>query len=487
LESNIKVDVVVIGGGITGITAAYLLKKAGKTVALIERDRFAKADTGHTTAHVTFVTDERLQRLVKDFGRDHAQAVWDAGRASMQQIADLVKQESIDCEFSWVPAYLHLARDQKDDQKEIKALQEDAKLASELGFECSFIDKAPLVGMPAVRFPDQAKFHPVKYLSALLEAIPGKGSHIYEESEAEEITDAPLSVRVNGHTISCGYIIISTHVPLQGKAGTLSAGLFQSKLFPYSTYAVGARLKKGTAEEASYWDTADPYNYLRIDRHARHDYAILGGEDHKTGQETDPEACFSRLEEKLTRLFRGAEIDYRWTGQVIETNDGLPFIGETADKQFVGTGYAGNGMTFGNLAAMMSVDRLLGRKNPWQDLFDVSRKKIKGGTWDYLKENLDYPYYFLRDRLASAEGDSVESLKPGQGKVLKLNGQKVAAYRNPNGKVTRLSPYCTHMGCLVRWNAADSSWDCPCHGSRFKATGDVIGGPAEAPLDKVEK
>jgi glycine/D-amino acid oxidase-like deaminating enzyme/nitrite reductase/ring-hydroxylating ferredoxin subunit len=486
LAADLKVDVAVIGGGITGITAAYLLKQAGKTVALLERDRFAKADTGHTTAHLTYVTDVRLQRLVKDFGRDHAQAVWDAGRAAMNQISDLVHAEGIDCDFSLVPGYLHEPVDQ-DDEKEVKSLQEDARLAEELGFDGKFVDNAPLVGKPAVRFANQAKFHPVKYLAALVESIPGKGSHVYEETESEEITDAPLSVKANGHTISCGYIIIATHVPLQGKTGTLSAGLFQSKLSLYSTYAIGARLKRGSVQEASYWDTADPYNYLRIDRHPRHDYAIFGGEDHKTGQESDPESCFTRLEEKLAKLLAGAEVDYRWTGQVVETNDGLPYIGETADKQFVATGFSGNGMTFGTLAAMMALDRVTGRKNPWQDLFDVSRKKLKGGTWDYLKENIDYPYYFLRDRLISAEGATVDALKPGEGKILKLDGERVAAYRNPNGKVTRLSPYCTHMGCLVHWNAADSTWDCPCHGSRFKPTGDVIGGPAEAPLDKAGK
>ncbi len=486
LESNIKVDVAIIGGGITGITAAYLLKKAGKTVALLERDRFARADTGHTTAHLTYVTDLRLQRLVKDFGRDHAQAVWDAGRAGMNKISDMIEAEGIDCDFSWIPGYLHEPVDQ-DDAKEVKSLEEDAELATDLGFDGTFVKNAPLVGKPAVRFANQAKFHPLKYLGALLEKIPGKGSHIYEQSEAEEISDSPLSIKVNGHTVSCGYILIATHVPLQGKTGTLSAGLFQSKIFPYSSYAIGARLKHGTAQEASYWDTGDPYNYLRIDRHPRHDYAIFGGEDHKTGQETDPEACFTRLEEKLTKLLPGAEIDYRWTGQVIETNDGLPYMGETAEKQFVATGFSGNGMTFGTLAAMMALDRVTGHKNPWQDLFDVSRKKIKGGTWDYLKENIDYPYYYLRDRLASAEGNSVDSLKPGEGKILKLDGKRIAAYRNPNGKVTQLSPYCTHMGCLVRWNAADSTWDCPCHGSRFKATGDVLGGPAETPLDKIDK
>jgi Rieske Fe-S protein len=226
---------------------------------------------------------------------------------------------------------------------------------------------------------------------------------------------------------------------------------------------------------------------LRIDRHPRYDYAILGGEDHKTGQEADPESCFARLEAKLTQLLPGAAVDHKWTGQVIETNDGLPYIGETGEKQFVATGFAGNGMTFGTLGAMMATDRILGRKNPWQELFDVGRNKLKGGTWDYLKENIDYPYYYLRDRLTSAQGDSVESLKKGDGAILKIGGKRVAAYRNPNGSVSQLSPVCTHMGCLVRWNPADTTWDCPCHGSRFKPAGDVIAGPAETPLEKIDK
>jgi glycine/D-amino acid oxidase-like deaminating enzyme/nitrite reductase/ring-hydroxylating ferredoxin subunit len=487
LESNCKVDVAIVGGGITGITAAYLLKKAGRTVALIERDRFAKADTGHTTAHHIYVTDIRLPRLTKDFGRDHAQGAWDAGRAAINQIADLVETVAIDCDFRWVPGFLHAPVDSDDDEKQKKDLEPDAKLAAELGFPCKLIDAAPLVYKPAVRFANQAKFHPIKYLAALMETIPGKGSHLFENSEATEFKDELLSIGVNDHTVKCDYIILATHVPLMGETGLLSASLFQTKLFLYSSYAVGARLKKGAAQEASYWDTADPYNYLRIDRHARNDYAILGGEDHKTGQESDTDACYARLEERLKKLLPGAEIDYRWTGQVVETNDGLPFIGETAERQFVATGFAGNGMTFGTLGAMMAVDRVLGRKNPWEDLFDVGRKKIKGGTWDYLKENIDYPYYYLRDRLAGAEAESVDSLRPGEGKILKVDGQRVAAFRNPNGSVTQLSPVCTHMGCLVRWNQADSTWDCPCHGSRFKPTGAVVGGPAEAPLEKIQK
>ena len=170
---------------------------------------------------------------------------------------------------------------------------------------------------------------------------------------------------------------------------------------------------------------------------------------------------------------------------MVETNDGLPFIGETADRQFAATGFSGNGMTFGTLGAIMARDAATGRKNPWQALFDVSRKKVLGGTWDYIKENLDYPYYMIKDRFSAAEGKTLRSVQPGEGKILKLNGRRLAVYRDSNGKVTALSPICTHLGCIVNWNPAESTWDCPCHGSRFQPRGQVLAGPAEAPLEKV--
>jgi Rieske Fe-S protein len=188
----------------------------------------------------------------------------------------------------------------------------------------------------------------------------------------------------------------------------------------------------------------------------------------------------------VKRLLPAIEIDHHWSGQVVETNDGLPFIGETSAKQFAATGYAGNGMTFGTLAAMMARDAALGLKNPWAELFDVGRTKVKGGAWDYIKENVDYPYYMVRDRLFGSEGRSLRALRRGEGKILTFNGERVAASRNEDGEVTMLSAVCTHMGCIVAWNRAESTWDCPCHGSRFRPTGEVLAGPAESPLEAVD-
>ena len=241
-----------------------------------------------------------------------------------------------------------------------------------------------------------------------------------------------------------------------GKTNMASAIALQTKLYLYTSYVVGGRLPKGTVPEALYWDTADPYHYLRIDPHRDFDYAIFGGQDHKTGQEADTGARYAALEAEARRALPGLEITHRWSGQVVETNDGLPFIGETSSKQFAGTGYGGNGMTFGTLAGMMAHDRATGRANPWSELFDPGRTKVRGGAWDYVKENIDYPYYMIRDRFAGPEAKSLRGVRRGEGKIVELGGKKVAAYRDEQGKTTLVSAVCTHMGCLVAWNPAEA-------------------------------
>jgi glycine/D-amino acid oxidase-like deaminating enzyme/nitrite reductase/ring-hydroxylating ferredoxin subunit len=475
------VDVVIVGGGITGITAAYLLKQAGASFVLLERDSIASADTGCTTAHLTCVTDARLTKLVKDFGRDHALAAWDAGQAAIDQIREISSALNIDCELATIPGFLHAPR-RPQKEGEAERLEEDARIAVDLGIDAAFVPHAPLVNQPAVRFPNQAKFHPRKYLASLLQSTVGEGCHIYEHSKVEEILDQPLRVKVRDCVVHCGHVFLATHVPLQGLTGTLSAALFQTKLAPYTSYAVGAKLPPGQFPEACFWDTNDPYDYLRIDRHEGYDYAIYGGEDHKTGQVADPGEHYARLYEKVAELLPGAIVNHRWSGQVIETADGLPYIGESTPGQYVATGFSGNGMTFGTLAAMMFCDELAGRNNPWRKLFDVNRKAFPTGAWDYLKENKDFPYYFLKDRLAKARAQSANEIMPGQGRIMDSDGKRVAAYRDEGGTLTMKSAVCTHMGCLVRWNEAEKTWDCPCHGSRFKPTGEVIGGPAETSL-----
>ncbi len=485
LRSDLEVDVLVVGGGVTGVTTAYLLQEAGLRIALIEREGIASIDTGHTTAHLTYVTDTPLQRLVKRFGPDHARAVWDAGAAAIDEIERVVNKEKIECRLTRVPGYFHESVFAEPSESDRAEVQQDAKLAQELGFDAIMVKSVPVFNVPGVRFADQAEFHPRKYLGPLAAKIVERGADVFEKSSAEEFDSEKRRVKVNGHWITFDRLILATNNPLVGLSDLSSATVFQTKLSLYSSYALGARIPRDSLPIALFWDTADPYNYLRVHRDDDFDYAIFGGEDHKTGQVTNTENCYGRLVMHLKKFAPEAQIEHRWSGQVIETNDGLPFIGENAPGQFIATGFCGNGITFGTVSAMMARDWATGRKNPWRDLFDVDRKVIRGGAWDYVKENADYPYYMIKDRLARAEGDSVRELERNSGMILKLNGKKIAAYRDSNGEVQKRSAICPHLGCIVRWNSAESTWDCPCHGSRFKPTGEVIAGPAESPLAQV--
>jgi glycine/D-amino acid oxidase-like deaminating enzyme/nitrite reductase/ring-hydroxylating ferredoxin subunit len=487
LAQDLKVDVAIVGAGLTGVTTAYLLSQQGLRVALLERNRIACADTGHTTSHLTYVTDERLHKLTHRLGKDAARMFWGAGASAISEIADIVRATQADCEFKWVTGYLHEPA-LLPDSRQHELLQQDTALAREFGFDAEFIEAAPYADGPAVRFPQQAKFHPRKYIKALLSAIQDAGGQIFEQSPFQDVADDSVTLEVNGRKVRCDHLVIATHNPRMGMKGPIAAALFQTKLTLYTSYVLGAELPANTLPEALFWDTNDPYEYLRVEVRDSHQYVIFGGGDVKTGQEQNTEAQFEKLEQRLRAVLPEARLRHRWMGQVVETDDGLPFIGENAPRQFIATGFSGNGFTLGTLSAMMIRDRLIQRANPWSDLLRVNRKPAHDGVWRYVRENLDYPYYLLRDRMARAERSTFEelqqSLQRGEGKVVALDGEKVAAYRDDQGQVTLCSPVCTHMKCLVHWNSADRTWDCPCHGSRFQPTGEVLSGPAEQPLEK---
>ena len=486
IAHDAEAEVVVVGGGITGLTTAYLLARSGRSVVLLERGRCAQVDTGHTSAHLTMVTDARLTALVERFGRTHAQAAWDAGRAAIAQIDEIVCEHDIDCGFKWVDGYLH-APDPRDGTAEAEPFHEEAKLACELGFAATFAATVPFAGGPGIRFHDQARFHPRQYLAGMARALTAAGGRIFEHSEAEEFRETPLAVKANGHWVSCGDIVIATHNPLVGIASMAAATVFQTKLSLYTSYVVAGRVPRGAVPDALFWDTADPYHYVRLEPHRDHDLLIAGGEDHKTGQVDSTSACFDRLERTVAARVPDITLTHRWSGQVIETPDGLPYIGRMTEHQYAATGYGGNGLTFGTLAAMLIADAIQDRENPWADLFEPGRSAVRRGLWEYVKENVDYPYYMLRDRFSGAEGRSIRTVKRGQGQVIEHHGEKVAAYRDSHGALTLRSAVCTHMGCAVGWNDAEGTWDCPCHGSRFTPQGDVISGPAEKPLPAVSR
>ena len=483
-ELTQHVDVVVIGGGITGLTAAYLLKRVGKRVAVFERERIGSGETGNTSAHLTYVTDMRLGELSKRFDKRTAQLVWQGGETAIDVIETIVTELQIDCGFQRVPGFLFAAIDGGKDEED--HMKEEHELATELGFPSQFHKKGPIRGLPSVSYPDQALFHPLRYLDGLARAINGDGSFVCEQAEFSEALDDPMAVIVNGENLTCESLIIATHVPLMGLTGLVSATLFQTKLYPYSSYVVGARLPLGSLAPGSYNDTSDPYFYLRVHNMQDHAYAIFGGADHKTGQEEDTESCYKTVEKTLGKILPLAVVERRWSGQVIETTDGLPYIGETAKNQFVATGFGGNGLTFGTLAGIMAHDFVRGHSNPWADVLDPLRKPITTGLTTLLSENVDYPVRFILDRLRRDRTSSVSSVARGDGKVLTIKGKPTAVHRTESGEVMMLSPVCTHMGCHVRWNKAEQTWDCPCHGSRFTPDGLVLGGPAEEPLERVD-
>ena len=478
-----RVNVVIVGGGVTGVTAAYLLSKAGQSVVLLDRREVLGQDTGHTTAHLTCAVDTRLSTLVERFGRDHAAAVWDAGLASIGLIDRHVRSEGLACDFAWVPGYLHQS---PEDPTERDALEREAALASDLGFDAAFVEANPLSGQPAMMLAGQGRVHPTKYLRGLLHAAVERGCAVYEHSPIEAISDDPPGVVAGGTRLECDTVLVATHNPLGNLHGIVQGSLLQTRLAPYTSYVISGMVPHGSLSDALYWDTATPYRYCRIAPASGGDVVIYGGEDHKTGQGPEPaDAPFTRLEESLRSLVPGVTVSHRWSGQVIETDDGLPFIGETSPGQFVATGFGGNGMTFGTLAGLMVTDAVAGRENPWSKLFDLHRSRAKG-LWNYLKENKDYPYYLIRDRFAGSGGQSLRVLQRGEGRVLDLAGRRVAAFRADDGAVTLLSPTCTHLGCAVAWNAVERSWDCPCHGSRFSTDGRVLAGPAQTPLERVD-
>lgn len=487
VDADMQFDVVVVGGGLAGLVTAYLLKEAGQTVCVLERERVGAIETGNTTAHLTYVTDRRLSELAKTFGEDGARLAWMGGQAAIRDLESLATRAGCDCDFRRVPGHLHLPiscdDSARDTRSEAEELASEADFIRKLGFEAKYLEQVPGLLVPGIEFQNQAQFHPLKFLAGLARAVEGDGCRVFEHSAVTETESEPLAVRAHGHRIACGRLVIMTHVPLMGNAGTASAALFQTKLAAYTSYAVSARTTSGRFPMGLYSDTNDPYRYLRLQPEQGFDQAILGGEDHKTGQADDADERYRKLEGALLKLLPDALLTHRWCGQVIETPDGLPYMGETAPGQFAATGFSGNGMTWGALAATMACDWVLGNPNPWQDLLSVDRVKIRGAALDYLKENIDYPYYLLRGKLKPSEGKSLDELAPGEAKILNMEGKKYACFRDDEGGVHAVSAICTHMGCVVQFNHEEQTWDCPCHGSRFQVDGQVSTGPAETPLE----
>jgi len=477
LAGDLTVDVAIVGGGITGITAARLLQNAGRRVAVIESRRVGKGETERTTAHLTEALDTRYHALISKFGVEGARLAAEGQRTAIGTIAKFVERLSIPCDFRRVPGFLFAER-----QDQVGELQREAAAAKRLGLLAALTDEVPLPFPTALglRFEAQATFHPRIYLQALAEAFVAGGGQILEETQVGEIEDGePCLVITERGVVTAAKVIVATHVPVSTRL------LLHTKLAAYRTYAVAVDMPPGF--DGLFWDLAEPYHYLRYQTVEERSYLIAGGQDHKVGEHEDTTEPFDKLEHYVRDHFGRpvAATDYRWSGQVIEPVDGLPYVGVNpgSDHVYVATGFSGNGMTQGTLSALMLADQLAGTKTPWDDLLDATRFKPLASAKAFVTENVTFPKQLIKDRLPRPGMEGLGTIAQGEGEVLALDGQRLAVYRNSNGELSALSAVCTHLGCQVQWNTAEKSWDCPCHGSRFDPQGRVLNGPAVTPLE----
>jgi glycine/D-amino acid oxidase-like deaminating enzyme/nitrite reductase/ring-hydroxylating ferredoxin subunit len=468
LSGDVEVDVCVVGGGIAGVTAARLLQRAGKRIALLDSGKIGNGVTGFTTAHLTEALDTRYFQLRKTFGDEGARLAAQSQRAAIDHIARTAEEEKLDCGFRFLPGYLY-------SETSPRQILQEHEAARACGLQVRLLESAPLpfATRKALRFERQAQFHPLRYLLPLARQVAARGGLVHEQTRALDVEDGgPCRVHTRQGLVKANDVLVCTHTPVNDRF------FMHTKLAQYRSYVVTARPEKGI--EGLFWDDADPYHYLRM----HEGVLIAGGEDHKVGQKGDTNLPYARLRQYLRERF-DAPVEDEWSAQVVEPVDGLPYIGRNSleARVFVATGFSGNGMTGGTLAAMLLSDLVLGKENPWASLYQATRVKPLGLP-EWVKENVDYPLHLIADRLKRAGAKGVDEVPKGEGRVVTVEGKKLAAYRDEQGTLKTLSAVCTHMACTVRWNPAERSWDCPCHGARFDVDGEVLNGPAIQPLAK---
>jgi glycine/D-amino acid oxidase-like deaminating enzyme/nitrite reductase/ring-hydroxylating ferredoxin subunit len=490
LQENISTDVVVVGGGIAGLTVAYTLLQSGKKVIVVEDGHIGSGETGRTTAHLVTALDDRYYVLQQAFGKEGAKLAAESHRAAIEHVADIVRRENIDCDFERVPGYLFLHPTDKRDslEKEYNALQE-------AGVQSAWLDKIP--GMlnesgSCIRFDNQAQFHPMRYLQGLARGIEKMGGRIYTQTHARDIDHTGI-VTDDGFKVAAAHVVVATNSPVNDRFA------IHLKQYAFRTYVVAALIPKGTLPRALWWDTGDfnmdpevpPYHYVRTHPYDEtYDLLISGGEDHPTGLAESQggraeEDRYQKLERWTRHHFPAGEIVYRWSGQVMEPMDGLAFIGKNPwdkDNVYIVTGDSGNGMTHGTLAGLLITDLINGKENSWEKIYRPSRFKLFKAGKTFFKELIGGLFAYLKENPAHVDAATLSSIAPDSGNIVELGGEKFGVYRDTDNHYHIISPECTHLKCTVAWNNDEKSWDCPCHGSRFTADGDVLNGPANKPL-----
>jgi glycine/D-amino acid oxidase-like deaminating enzyme/nitrite reductase/ring-hydroxylating ferredoxin subunit len=478
LAHDADCDVVVIGGGIVGVTTAHLIARSGADVVMLEARRIGSGATGYTTAKVSSLHGLTYAKLESSFGGQTAQTYAEANEAGLAEIASLVEELSLECDFRRKPNFTYTESEQSGRQ-----IADEAGAAARAGLAASLetVSELPFPVRAAVRVANQAEFHPVRYLHGLVSAAANRGAGIYEDSRVVSVDqgDPVKVVTEGGATVRARHVIVATHLPI------LDRGLYFARTHPERSYVLLARLR-GEIPQGMYLSDEHPAHSLRSVPVDGGELLMVGGESHKAGQ-ADPAKRYASLESWARERFDVESIEYRWATQDNMPADGLPFVGRLwpfSDKVLTATGMRKWGIAMGTAAARMLADAVAGADNPWASTFTPLRLHPLAGGADFVKENANSGFHWLADRITQRA--SAEDLAPGEGAVIGSGPTQHAAHRDESGQLQALSARCTHLGCIVRFNGAERTWDCPCHGSRFALDGSVIEGPAVHPLEPRE-
>ncbi len=477
ISENLFVDVVIVGAGIAGITAAILLKRAGKTVAVIESKQISIGVSGHTTAKVTSLHQLIYADLIKNHGEEKARTYGQCNQAAIEFVAKTVAQFQIDCDFSRQSAYTFA-----ETQDNLKDIEKEVEAALKLGLPASFVRETslpfPVAG--AVKFNNQAQFHPRKYLLHLIKQIPGDGSYVLENTRVLKVEEDTFCKAITDKAvIQAEDVIVATNIPITDE------GLFFAKTYPKRSYIIGARITADKAPQGMYIGSGEKYYSIRTTPDKDGLLLLVGGGGHKVGIVENTEDKYIDLENYTRSRFAVESIDYRWSTQDFVSHDKIPYVGKLtplSKHTYVATGFSLWGMTQGTLSGMILSDSILGTKNAAADLYDATRATPFLSPQG-IKQNLEVGTHWIGDRLKGL-GKTVDDVTIGEGKLVTIDGEKVAAYRDETGEIHAVSAICPHLGCVVAWNSAEKSWDCPCHGSRFSCKGEVLHGPTVKDLKK---
>ena len=479
LKGDQRADVAIIGAGMAGLSTAYELTARGRSVIVLDRGKIGQGMTARTTAHLVSWLDDRYHDLIGARGLETARLVYQSQASAINRIEAIAAREGIDCDFQRLDGYLFLATETPASE-----LDDELAACSQAGVPVFDVrEPTPLHAADVVRslrFPDQARFHPLKYLAGLAKAVARSGGRLFADTAVEGATEEKneVVVKTDKGTVRASDVVFATNSPIGGSV------TIHTKQAPYRTFAIAATLPRGRLADALYWDTLDPYHYVRLQPLSeREDTIIIGGEDHKSGEADDGEARLAMLEswarERLPDL---GKVTHRWSGQIMEPNDYLGFVGLNAgDKhRYLATGDSGQGLTNGVIASLLISQLIVDGKSPWTEVFDPGRK-ITGKIGEFLSESVTVVKSFA-EYLTPGEIDSVERLRAGEGGIFRSGLKKIAACRDLGGRLHLHSATCTHMGCIVHWNWLEQCWDCPCHGSHFAPDGTPLNGPAVTPL-----